>query len=241
MSYQLYCIFRRPLPATLEIADGVEGYRVFTANYNGLGAALSKGPESDRAADASSLLAYEKVVESFYRQQTVIPLRYGCQVECPYDAVTLLRVNHQAYSALLQELQGLAEMGIQVLVDNSLAGAEADRLVIPPEWFPSRSGESDAAYRDANEPRYVGVQPTAVAERALVDDLCGWLHGFFVRHKVEFASSRKSGLLSLHSLVPRDSVETFRQTACHLPPNPSVKLLLSGPLPPYDFVDGLLL
>jgi hypothetical protein len=131
---------------------------VFTANYNGLSAALSKLGEPELPHGISSLRAYEAVVESFYRRLTVIPLRYGCRVGCPYDVINLLRENHDAYDALLREFEGLAERG---------------------------------------------------------------------------------HLLSLHFLVPRDSVEGFRRAADHLPSNQPFKLLFSGPWPPYNFVDSL--
>jgi hypothetical protein len=39
--------------------------------------------------------------------------------------------------------------------------------------------------------------------------------------------------------VPRAAVEAFRRAARHLHPKESVKLLLSGPWPPYNFVDSL--
>jgi len=136
MSYQLYCIFRQPLPAALEIPDGVGGHRVFTAHYNGLGAALSKAPDPDRPPDEPKLLAYERVVESFCCHLTVIPMSYGCQVECPYDAVMLLKENHDAYRALLSKLEGLTNLGRQVLLDNRAVSAEADRLAAPLECFP---------------------------------------------------------------------------------------------------------
>jgi len=139
VSYLLYCIFRGPLPAAFEIPDGVRGCRVFTANYHGLGAALSELAEPDLPPDTSILLACEKVVESFYRHLTVIPMRYACRVGDPYDAVILLRDNHDAYSALLHELEGLAEVGIQVLTDKPSAGAETDRPAILPGCFPPRS------------------------------------------------------------------------------------------------------
>jgi hypothetical protein len=109
VSYIIYCIFRGPLPAALEIPDGVAGYRVFTANYHGLGAALSKLPESNPPPESANVPAFERVVESFYRHLTVIPMRYGCRVECPYDAVVLLRENHDDYGKLLHQLEELAE------------------------------------------------------------------------------------------------------------------------------------
>jgi hypothetical protein len=223
----------------LEIPDGVGGYRVFTANYNGLGAALSMLAEPDPLPDTSKLLVYKAVVESFYRHLTVIPMRYGCRVGCPYETVILLRENHEEYGALLHELEGLAEMRIQVLLDNPIVGAETDRPAIPPEWFPPRSSVSGAAYLDTKKLRYLGARQATMAQRALVEHLCDSLRGSFVRHKVEFPSSRRSRLLSLYFLVPRDSVESFRRAARHLAANQSVKLLFSGPRPPYNFVDAL--
>jgi len=239
VNYLVYCIFRGPLPAALEIPDGVAGYRIFTANYNGLGAALSKLAGPHAPSGTEDLLAYERVVESFYRHLTVIPMRYGCRVACPYDAVILLRENYQAYSELLHELEGLAEVGIQVLLDNSVAAGETGQSANLPEWSPRRASALGAAYLEAQKLHCQSDQRATTVQHALVENLCDSLHGSFVRHKVEFPCSKRSHLLSLHFLVPRDSVETFRDAARQLPANPSFKLLLSGPWPPYNFVDAL--
>ncbi len=235
MSYLIYCIVRGPLPAALEIPDGVGGHRVFTSNYNGLGAALSKLPELDSPFDTASHLAYERVVESFYRHLTVVPLRYGCRVECPYDAVVLLREHEGAYRALLRELDGYAEVGIQLQLGVPAAGSETPRRRILPDWFPLRPRPSEAAGLNITP----GSERIAEAPNVLIENLCDSLHGSFVRHKVEFPSSQRSRLLSLHFLVARDSVESFRSAARHLPTNLSFQLQLSGPWPPYNFVDAL--
>jgi hypothetical protein len=182
---------------------------------------------------------YEAVVESFYRHLTVIPMRYGCRVGGPYEAVILLRENHDAYAALLREFEGLAEMGIQVLLDKPIVEAETERPAIPPEWIAPRSSVSGAAYLNAKKLHYLGAERATMVQHALVENLCDALQGSFVRHKVEFPSSRRSRLLSLYFLVPRDSVESFRRAARHFPANQSVKLLFSGPWPPYNFVDAL--
>jgi len=239
VSYLVYCVFRGPLPGALEIPDGVGGHRVFTSNYNGLGAALSKLPEPDPPFDMSNRLTYERVVESFYRHLTVVPIRYGCRVECPYDAVVLLRENEEAYRALLRELDGYAEVGIQVHFGSPVAGAETPRRRLLPDWFPLPSRLSGSAGLDAKQGGDREAQRAITAPNALIENLCDSLHGSFVRHKVEFPSSRKSRFLSLHFLVPRDSVESFSSAARHLPANPSFQLQLSGPWPPYNFVDAL--
>ena len=238
MSYLLYCIFHCPLPADLEIPAGVGGQRVFTANYKGFGAVLSNLAEPDSPPDISAILAYETVVESFHCHLTVIPLRYGSRVECPYEAIGLLRKNQDAYRALLHELEGLAEMGIQLLLDNSGAGTESNPWPVPPRSIPLFCA-SGAGYLAAKRQRYLGVDRAALHQRRLVEEVCGSLADFFVRRKEEIPEWSRTQLLSLYFLVPRDSVESFRRAACHLRPQEPVKLLLSGPWPPYNFVDSL--
>jgi hypothetical protein len=203
-----------------------------------LGAVLSELAEPDSPLDTSELLAYGMVVEFFHRQLTVIPLRYGCRVECPGDAIVLLRENHRAYCALLHELEGLGEMGIRVLSDTSGAATESNPGPVIPRSFPL-SCASGAAYLAAKRQSFLGLDRAAVDQRRLAEELCGFLADFFVRRKVEFPESSGTHLLSLYFLVPRDSVESFRRAACHLHPQESVKLLLSGPWPPYNFVDSL--
>ena len=238
MSYLLYCIFRGPLPADLETTHGVGGQRVFTVNYEGLGAVLSELAEPDSPRDTSELLVYETVVESFYRHLTVIPMRYGCRVESPWEAVGLLRKNHDAYGALLHELEGLGEMGVHVLLDTSGDGRESNARPVRARSLPL-DWDTGAAYLAAKRQRYLGLDRAGLQQRQLVEELCDSLCGSFVRHKVELPSSSRGRLLSLYFLVPRDSVESFRRAARHHHANESVKLLLSGPWPPYNFVDSL--
>jgi hypothetical protein len=238
MSYLLYCIYRGPLPAALELPEGIGGQRVFTAHYNGLGSALSTLAEPDSPPDIPMLLSYEMVVESFYRHLTVIPMRYGCQVGCPSEAVVLLRENQDTYGALLDELEGLAEMSIQLLLETPGAATGSNLQPVARTAFPL-PGDSGAAYLAAKRQRYLGLDRAGREQHELVKELCDSLDGSFVRHKVEFPSFKRGHLLSLYFLVPRDSVENFRRTALRLPQNQTIKLLLSGPWPPYNFVESL--
>jgi hypothetical protein len=237
MSNLLYCIFRSPEQQSLGIPAGVGGRPVFVVAQNGLSAGLSELAESDLIPDISGILAYEKVVEAFYRHLTVIPLRYGCQLADASEAVCLLDEHRAEYETLLHGLDGLGEMGIHVLPDGSGAGTESAARPFPPESFPL-SGMSGAAYLAAKRQRYLGLDRAAPHQRVLAEEICGSLSGFSVRRKVEFPDSTRSRLLSLYFFVPRGFVESFRQAARHLHLKDSVKLLLSGPWPPYNFVDS---
>jgi len=238
MSYLLYCIFRSPAQPRPGIPPGVGGKPVFVLAQNGLSAGFSELAESDLVPDISQILAYEAVVEHLYRDLTVIPMRYGCQLEDASAARGLLERHRDEYGTLLDELEGLTEMGIHVLLDSSGAGPESDAWPVPPKSFPLLCN-SGAAYLAAKRQRYLGLDRATLHERLLVEELWGSLAGLYVRRKVEFPDSNRSRLLSLYFLVPRASVESFRRAARYLHPKESVKLLLSGPWPPYNFVDSL--
>jgi len=238
MSYLVYCIFRTSARQILGLPPGVGGQRVFVVAQNGLSAALSEFVESDLVPDISQTLAYERVVEHFFRDQTVIPMRYGCQLENASEVVTLLGEHYEEYQTLLRELEGLNEMGIRVLLEKSGVGIRADASLVPPDISPGPS-DSGTAYLAAKREHFLGLDRAVLDQRLLVDELCAPLSGLFVRRKVESPVLARSRLLSLYFLVPRVSVESFRQAARSLHPKEAVKLLLSGPWPPYNFVDAL--
>jgi hypothetical protein len=238
VSYLLYCIFGSPLTRTLGIPSGVGGQQVFVVAQNGLSAALSELAESGLNPDVSGILAYEKVVEAFHRHLTVIPVRYGCQLEDASEALCLLERRHDQYATLLHELEGAVEMSIHVLLDGCGAGTQASSRAAPPEFLPVFRN-SGAAYLASKRRYYLGWDQAALHQRELVDELCDSLSGLYVRRKVEFPDSITDRLLSLYFLVPRGSLECFRHAARHLASKQSFKLLLSGPWPPYNFVDSL--
>ncbi|MGD0921512.1 MAG: GvpL/GvpF family gas vesicle protein [Terriglobia bacterium] len=238
MSYLLYCIFRSPAQPRPGIPPGVGGKPVFVLAQNGLSAGLSELAESALVPDISQTLAFERVVEHLYRDLTVIPVRYGCQLKDASEARWLLERHRDEYGALLNELEGLGEMGIHVLLDRSGPGTESDARPVPPQSLPLPC-DSGAAYLAAKRQLYLGLDRAGRHERLLVEELWGSLAGLYVRRKVEFPDADRSRLLSLYFLVPRASVESFRRAARHLHPKEPSKLLLSGPWPPYNFVDSL--
>jgi hypothetical protein len=203
---------------------------------SGLCAALSELADSDMVPEVSQVLAYEAVVEHLYRDFTVIPVRYGCQFEGVPQALKFLETHGDEFRALLGKLEGLGEMGIHILLDNSAAGAKSDSRPASPKPV---SGNSGAAYLAAKRERYLGLDRIALEERVLVEELWNSLVGLYVSRKLESPGAKGSRLLSLNFLVPRASVESFRLAARQLRPKTPIKLLLSGPWPPYNFVDSL--
>lgn len=220
MKYLLYCICRQDKK---ELSYG-PGICVVTGH--GLTAVVSEAEEPTTVPSVSYLLAYESVVESIHARQTVIPLRYGCLMESKEQIVQLLEDHRREYEALLDRLRGMTEMGIRILWPASDA---------PP---PSLAQSPGAAYLTTLRNRYGSQDAPAAEEVLLADRIVALLDDGSTEQRREFSSSHQGRLLSLYFLTPKSAAEEFRIKARKISTPCGVKLLLSGPWPPYNFVDA---
>jgi hypothetical protein len=88
----------------------------------------------------------------------------------------------------------------------------------------------------AKKQYYGSADRMAERQNELVKTLCHPLSGLFVRRKVELPSSG-ARQLSLYFLVPRNSIESFRAASQQCLKDGLAKPIVSGPWPPYNFVE----
>ena len=237
MNCLFYCICRYPGPEVAGLV-GVGDHPVYRITHRRLSAAVSRIGPTDLAPDLTRVRAYERVVNSYHRQGTVIPLRYGCVVSQETRVIELLDEYNPQYESLLQELEGCVEMGLRVLLPAAAPGIPAGSreiagpLPLAPPAPPERLG---LAYLTARKAHYAHQDRWTEEYRQVSDRCLAQLAGLFVKYKTEAPSSRLP-LLSLYFLIPRRAVETFRRAFRQLTETESARLLLSGPWPPYNFV-----
>jgi len=217
MNHLLYCVVHQ------EVDGPPSGPGAYVLAIRGLAAVVSLVEGTNSAPGVSSLLAYEKVVETFHARQTVIPLRYGCLMESESAIIRLLEEHRQEYEALLGRLCGMSEMGIRVLCPAR------------PEPLPGCSMPPGAAYLASLRSRYGREGCLAPEEAQLADWIAGPLTGCYAEERREIAPTGQGRLLSQYFLTPQSSVEAFRNRVRHVRPPGGARLLLSGPWPPYNF------
>lgn len=234
MSYLLYCIFRSGRLPQPELPNGIYGRPVLVMERGALGAGVSDLRQLDPHPDVVTVLAYENVVEYFFRQQSIIPMRYGCTIRDTIELNSVLDKYQDQFDKLLARLEGLVEMGIEVQTDGQVTGPELVSAVAP-QVGAGDTGQSGASYLFARKLHYGNADQVAEQRTGLVTTVCQPLSGLFVHHKVELSASQPHGL-SIYFLVPRSSVEAFRQASRCCPDVGPSKLVVSGPWPPYNFV-----
>lgn len=243
MRLLLYCVFDDPGRMKPEDLPGVSGQEVFLVSKDRLSAAVSCIDRTDAIPNVSTIMAYERVVESFHRDFSVIPMRYGCLFEGESQVIRFLGERSEKLSSLLGEIRGSVEMGIRVIFENvepGLMNTDASDSRAPSPF--SHCPDSGRDYLAARKAHY-SQEEHSIKEYEGVIKICrDAFYGLYTKVKTEVPLLRltrfpfRISLPSIYFLVPRGLLEDFRRVFHRLDLDGSAKLLLSGPWPPYNFV-----
>lgn len=236
MKYLIYCVFSSRQPETFSPPSGVGGGSVVILRQGDLGAAVSAGSDF-LAPDVACLLAYERVVAYFHDHRTLIPMRYGCVFDQHSQIRRFLREHDENYRSLLGKLDGTVEMGIRILLQDSETG-KPDQPVSAAARRTEHLTSAGAAYLMSRKNYYLVQDRQKAKSDSIAQTLRHRLSGHFVSSREEGrALSEHTSLLSIQFLVQRVSVDSFGRAVRSVAEEQHWKLLLSGPWPPYNFVD----
>jgi hypothetical protein len=228
---------------------GVGAKPVFVVTSDGLGAAVSRVLPGETAPNVSRLLAYENVIRRFHAARTVIPFRYGCRFDEEDQIIRLLGERAGEWKDVLRELDGRVEMGIRALSGDKgprPQGAEAMQSHVALEVAPEpskRTRQSGREYLSARKACYMEQERIAQQGNAVLQRCREALAGLSVKSKMESPSwcmlPGKTNVPppSLYFLIRRRDVASFRRAFRKIRARESASLLLSGPWPPYNFVE----
>ncbi len=268
MKYLLYCIFAneekspavrlagaqraglRPRPYTTVRLTGVDGQPIMVVSHNGLGASVSPSVHPNLTPDITRIQAYQRIIERFNHDRTVIPMRYGCLFPDKEEVGRYLGQRAHYYLSLLSELKGSVEMGIRVMMSEAQCPPGPTRRTRPtrPTGPNTQFPRSGKQYLSARKAHYSREDRNLKEIEHIIAQIRSAFSGLFVRFKSELAPTGLTGptrqtvspfsnrVLSLYFLVRRASVESFRQAFRRVSKRGPHKLLLSGPWPPYNFV-----
>lgn len=231
--FLVYCIFESRKKIISTIPVGVDGLPVQIMEHSGLGAVVSHVADNQKP-EIAQIIAYEKVVETFFQQQAVLPVRYGCLLETESQGIEFLEKHQKEYYTLLREVEGCVEMGIRVILASPKKEIEerdpSQNVYLPP----------GKAYLVQQKHHYREENRWTQVEEALTPKFLKIFARLFCQYKTEYSLSSRSvfptSLLSYYFLIKRECEEAFRKAFQTLKQQEVTQMLLSGPWPPYNFV-----
>ena len=177
-------------------------------------------PASDAPISAEALWRHEQIVEALMDDRDVLPVRYGTRLADEVAAVRLLADRHECLASALEEVRGAVELSVRVMGADDRATAERDSgaMISGAEYLRSKASAAAAQAQAAavvHEPLANAARRDRLRRPTLVGEL-----------------------LRAAYLVDRDRVDSLTRLVAHLhAANPTLRLLCTGPWPPYSFAE----
>lgn len=218
-----------PLPVT-------EGGDLEIVGHEGVAAVCTRQAARSLSPSADEVWRHERVVESLMRDRATLPARFGTRFREEDELRAVLRRNGQGLLAALERVRGCVELGVRGVWQRPVQESE-ERLSV------AAGGGSGRAYMVARLAREQRLQ----AGRAAAEGAAEAIHRALAPLARDSclrifppSTGAQQQLLAAAYLVERPSMEGFAQRATALAqPVADVKLLCTGPWPPYHFVPVL--
>ena len=229
MKHLLYCILSAcPLRGD-RLPTRTDGVRVSLLTDNRLSAACSVVDEASARPDVSTCVVYARVVQELHERVTVVPMRYGCLLGSAPEVRELLNRRGEYFKAVLAELEGCVEMGVRALSPATSRRAREPVAV-------GTAGPSGTDYLAARQRVYSATDADGDEADAAIRAIRDALAPCAVKSKADRSRMGDRRAASICFLVRWEEVAELREAFRRFQEEADLKLLLTGPWPPYSFV-----
>ncbi len=239
MAWYAYCIaerqafpelsrHRRPTP--IEGVSGLFGNQAFLFPASELAVIVSEHtPEDAARLDQQSQRDHARVVAEGFRrtcleQSTVLPFRFGTTFADDDALRRSVRSNQRHFQANVERLRGKAEMHLKVLIDDTCPGNSLRDMTVGQQYLTSLRESATRQRERQSKARALSVQ----------------VHRMFLPLAEEITCKRmESGkmLLDIAHLIDGRTVERYQNKySSAMQTMKECRMQLSGPWPPYHFV-----
>ncbi|WP_020575451.1 GvpL/GvpF family gas vesicle protein [Actinopolymorpha alba] len=199
-------------------------------------AVVSDTPPGLRAK-RRDLLAHQHVLDELGRQGTVVPMRFGVVARDETSLRDELVRDNEAYLALLAEVENRLEYNVKAFADEDELISEVAETDPTVRELRQRSSAS-ATVEDQVRLGEAVAAALETRQEALAEPVLETLRPFAVRSVI--GPQVQDCAVNVSFLVNRGDASEFLSVAEKLGERlqPRVRLRLTGPLPPYSFVQS---
>lgn len=233
----VYCLTSDVEP-TDGLPPGLGGTKVYWISFGGISALVSDIDPEHVVGNAQNALAHHEVVQAALGlSPSVIPCRFGTLVANEEKILSLLGVHYACLEANLARVRGKVEVGVEVIFDGIATTALRQREAERAEENLTPGEEYLLAKRQRYEVNRELKEQAERLGRALNEATA--LFWTEVKTQKRFINGRL--LLNLCYLVDRERLSSFQYAYQQFKRRWSrVKLLYTGPWPPYSFTEFFL-
>lgn len=236
----VYCL-AKDVNSNDAFPPGLGGTKVHHVSFEGISALISDVDSDQLAGDVQNAMAHQEVVNAALKfSKSVIPCRFRTLFLDDEKILALLKKHYALLDAQLARLEGKIEVSVQVIF-NQRESTRSVSTAIPET--PKAEGQKESLMDGINyllkkKERFDAIKELSEKADRFSREMNQAMSPLWSEVKVQKRSTDKTLLLSLCYLVDQQNLSSFKQVYQKFKrENPSLKLLYTGPWPPYSFVD----
>jgi len=235
----VYCIIKSEKPILFgPIGMGSEPADVHTVHFKDIAAVVSKMPTGGPDPTRDNVLAHQRVNETVMQHHTVIPMSFWTVFKTDHDIKELLRAAYDAFSDVLNKMQGKVEFGLKVLWDRDqiIREIEEDEEDIRRLKGEISSQKGSTYFARMQYGRLIDAALQARSERYL-SEIFQALRDVSVASRSNKAIGDRM-IMNAAFLVARDAEAAFDARVKDIGQRyDTLTFKYTGPWPPYNFVN----
>ena len=244
MIYAIVSVKRDPekLNALLSGIKGIAGADLYPVTFDELSAVVSDFNRANLIADRSNAIEYAGVIENLSQQFTLLPMRFGSLMESTDAVIKMLERNYPDILQNLLKIENKYEFGLKVFCDSEKIKAEqrvksdaAPPLPVNPDPEVKNSIYRDYVNKKLKEHRLEELLLTYID--SVIAEIIGYLVRLDAVNKFKKMVTETT-IIDAVFLLEKGKKEELIQAVEDLQKQyPGLNFVLTGPWPPYNFVD----
>ncbi len=212
------CVYALALPPDARITTrGVAGERLRAVTVGRVAAIVGEVARPSATTDAD-LRKYDRVLRALSAETpALVPVRFQTCVQDLVELTFILESRQETLRTTLKAVRGRVQMTIRLVHAAARATPERATAAVSGPGAGYLRARAAAAERERDIP---GFDPVRAAVRRWVRD-----------ERVE----KRGDVASVYHLVPRGQAQRYRATAEHAARDAGLRVMVSGPFPPYAF------
>ena len=221
---------------------GISGVGLSSVSFNNISAIVGDINRSELIADKFNAIEYAGVIETLAQKFTLLPMRYGSIMESKEAICKMLAANYVNLEQNLQKVENKIEFGLKVFCDSEKLMAKYKALPDSETKTILNTGNEikNSVYKDWVNRKLKDhrIEELLLAHiNSIIKEIEGYLtslNGVFKFKKMITATN----IIDAVILLEKDKKDTLINTVRGLQNvYPDSHILLTGPWPPYNFVD----
>ena len=230
------------LTALLAGMKGIAGAGLHFVSSHEISVVVGEINRSDVIANQSNALEYASVVESISEQFTLLPVRFGSVLDSTDAIIKMVEKNYPDIQLNLQKVENKFEFGLKILCDSEKLKAELTAKYMADADIP---GKTSPEIKNSPSREWVNRKLTEhrIEELLLshIDKLIAVITASFDQldtiHKFKKMAT-SAIIIDAVFLLDKGKKDALIRTVSDLQSQfPGLNFVLTGPWPPYNFVD----